>query len=70
MFSFLMIVCTKTKLEATLTKLFANPFSVKGQIDLWSLDPWSTRPVSLTFGLLDLWTFGHLVFGTNELLDI
>ena len=30
----------------------------------------SRHVVSLTFGLLDTWTFGHLVFGTNELLDI
>ena len=30
----------------------------------------SRHVVSLTFGLLDNWTFGHLVFGTNELLDI
>ena len=30
----------------------------------------SRHVVSLTFGLLDTWTFGHLVFGTYELLDI
>ena len=30
-----------------------------------------SRPVvSLTFDLLDTWTFGHLIFGTNELLDM
>ena len=30
----------------------------------------SRNVVSLIFGLLDIWTFGHLVFGTNELLDM
>ena len=30
-----------------------------------------SRPVvSLTFDLLDTWTFGQLIFGTNELLDM
>ena len=30
----------------------------------------SRHVVSMTFDLLDTWTFGHLIFGTNELLDM
>ena len=41
----------------------ADRFVVSGRVV-------SRHVVSLTFDLLDTWTFGHLIFGTNELLDM